>query len=76
MCRLARESQTDPKSAVTSDVVADAQDVLFEIAANFEPSFPRMDVRAVGQVGKARYFEAHRLACLFLSQESARRSTT
>jgi hypothetical protein len=35
-----------------------------------------MDVRAVGQVGTARYFEAHRLECLFLSQESARRSTT
>jgi hypothetical protein len=48
MCRLARKSQTDPKSAVTSDFFADLQDVLFEIAANLEPSFPRMDVRAVG----------------------------
>ena len=76
MCGLARESQTDPKRAVASDVFSDSQDILFEIAANLEPGFPRMDVRAIGQVGTARYFEAHRLECLFLSQESARRSTT
>jgi hypothetical protein len=48
MCRLARESQADPKSAMVSDLITDLQDILFKVTADLDPGFPRMDVRAIG----------------------------